>query len=413
MKFLTKINRNYLVFFFLILSGITVTGYFILHVIIIRGAKENLIAKEYLIEQQILGTGEIPNLHPVIEVRKTEDTLFQEPLFKKVMIKNELENEDEFFLEYSNRVKINGSHYLIKLRQSAFENEDLVLVLAMTLFVLVLSAFAISFFITKKTNKTVWSAFEKNLREIENFSLSGGGDISLVESGIDEFDSLNNVMSGLARKLKADYISLKEFTENASHEIQTPLSIILVNLEELLQHDLDEGTFRKVATSVSAVKRLSTLNQSLLLLTKIENRQFADDRPVSFEELVNRKREEFSALFESRDLKVNVRIDQDFKITMNEKLAEILINNLFSNSVIHNVRGGNIQIIISKEALKICNTGEDNSLTDENIFNRFTSGKSTSTGLGLAIVKKICDTNNLEIHYLKNELHCFVISQKT
>ncbi|HUW93203.1 MAG TPA: HAMP domain-containing sensor histidine kinase [Bacteroidales bacterium] len=413
MKFLTKINRNYLTFFFLILSGVTVGGYFILHVIIIRGAKENLKAKEYLIEQQILRTGEIPNLHPVIEVKEAEDTMIQKPLFKEVEIRNELENENEFFLEYSNKIKINDSYYLIKLRQSAFENEDLVIVLALTLFVLLFGAFIISFFITRKTNKTVWSDFEHNLREIENFSLSGRDDISLVKSGIDEFDSLNRVMADLTRKLKTDYLSLKEFSENASHEIQTPLSIILLNLEELLQHDLDEETFTKVATSVSAVKRLSTLNQSLLLLTKIENRQFAADKTVSLKELVNRKTEEFSTLFESKELKVDVQVEQDFVVRMNEQLAEILINNLFSNSVNHNIKGGSIQVVINKEVFKLCNTAKDNSLTDGNIFNRFTSGKSNSSGLGLAIVKKICDTHNLEIHYLKNELHCFVINQKS
>lgn len=410
---MTKINRNYLLFIFIILSVATVGGYFVLHVIIINGAKENLKAKEYLIEQQILRTGEIPNLHPVIEVIRTEDSLIQKPFFKEVGIRNELENENEFFLEYSNKIKINDSYYIIKLRQSAFENEDLVIVLSLTLFVLLLSAFVISYSITRKTNKTVWSDFEHNLHEIESFSLSGEDDISLVKSGIDEFDSLNRVMSGLIKKLKTDYSSLKEFTENASHEIQTPLSIVLLNLEELLQHDLNNESFTKVVTSINAVKRLSTLNQSLLLLTKIENRQFKVDKTVSLIELVNRKTEEFSTLFDTKNLKIDVQVEQDFLILMNEQLAEILINNLFSNSVNHNINGGNIKVLIDKETFMICNTGEDTTMTGSNIFNRFTSGKPNSSGLGLAIVKEICDTHNLEIHYLKNELHCFIINQKS
>jgi signal transduction histidine kinase len=413
MKFLTKINRNYLTFFILILSVTAFGGYFIMHFIIISGAKENLQAKEYLIEQQILRTGEIPNLHPVIEVKRTDDTLTNEPLFKEVEIRNGLENEDEFFLEYSNKVRINDSWYLIKLRQSAFENEDLVIVLALTLFVLLFSTFIISFFITRKTNKTVWSDFEHNLHEIENFSLSGEDDIKLVKSGIDEFDSLNRVMANLTRKLKNDYSFLKEFTENASHEIQTPLSIVLINLEEILQHKINKETFVKVSSSINAIKRLSTLNQSLLLLTKIENGQFAADKTVSLKELVNRKTEEFSALFDSKNLMVNVEVQQDFVVKMNEQLAEILINNLFSNSVNHNIKGGNIKVIIEKETFVICNTGEDTPLTGSNIFNRFTRGKSNSSGLGLAIVKEICDTHNLEISYHKHDLHCFRINQKT
>ena len=97
---------------------------------------------------------------------------------------------------------------------------------------------------------------------------------------------------------------------------------------------------------------------------------------------------------------------------MNEQLAEILINNLISNAANHNLPGGYIRISIRERELKICNTGETNSLTDEIIFNRFTKRNSKSYGLGLAVVKNICETHDLEIHYLKNELHCFVIKSK-
>ncbi|MFZ0473760.1 MAG: hypothetical protein WAL94_14180, partial [Bacteroidales bacterium] len=110
MKFLTRINRNYLILFALILAGVTIAGYLILHIIIIRDAKENLLTKEYLIEKQILNTGEIPNLHPIIEVQKTDDKKIIESSFRKVVIWNELENENETFLEYSNKVKINDSY---------------------------------------------------------------------------------------------------------------------------------------------------------------------------------------------------------------------------------------------------------------------------------------------------------------
>lgn len=412
MKFLTKINRNYLIFFSLILLGVTIGGYFIVHVIILSGVKRNLIAKENLVEKQIHEKGEIPNLYPDIEVNKTDEGPFQKPSFKEVEIMNELENENEVFLEYSNKIKIDESFYLIKLRQSVFENEDLVIALALTLFVLLLSAFVISFFITKKINKTVWSDFEHNLSEIENFSLSGEKGISLIKSGTEEFDRLNMVLANLTEKLKTDYHSLKEFTENASHEIQTPLSIVLLNLEEILQQDLKEESFQKVATSISAIKRLSALNHSLILLTKIENRQFKADNTVSFKELVARQTEEFSTLFETKGLELKIQIEQDFVIKINEQLAELLINNILSNAVNHNIKGGSIQIRINNEYLKVCNTAENNSLTNETIFERFTRGNQKSYGLGLAIVKKICETSNLEIHYLKNELHCFVINPK-
>jgi len=412
MKFLTRINRNYLILFALIMAGVTVTGYSILHVIIMREAKEKLLSKEYLIEKQIGNTGEIPNLHPIIEVQKTAGNELIKPSFRKVVIKNELENENETFLEYSNEIKINDSYYLIKLRQSAFENEDLVLILALTLFTLLASAFIISFFVTKRMNKTVWADFEHNLHEIESFSLSANSNISLIKSDTEEFERLNRVVTELTDKLKSDYLLQKEFTENASHEIQTPLSIALLNLEEILQHDLKEETFQKAATVISALKRLSGLNQSLILLSKIENKQFEANRSVSLKEIITRKLDEFSVLLETKALEVKVKIEQDFQIKLNEHLAELLINNLLSNAVNHNIRGGRISILMTGASLKICNTGEDNSLTNETIFNRFVTGNPKSYGLGLAIVRKICETHDMEINYYNDELHCFVLRTK-
>lgn len=412
MKFLTKINRNYFLLLTLILLGVSIAGYFILQAIVLDDTKENLLEKEYLIKKQILETSEVTNIYPIIEVKKIDHKTIEKHFFKEIFIKNELEDELEPFLEYSNQVKIKDSYYSIKLRQSYFESEDLVIILALSLFILLLSAFGISFFITKKMNKTIWADFEHNLQEIEKFSFTENKNLNLLKSDIEEFDRLNKVINNLTEKLKTDYLSLKEFTENASHEIQTPLSIALLNLEEVLQQKLTAEIFKKVVSSINAIKRLSTLNQSLILLTKIENRQFSADKTLIINDIVKRKVQEFATLFETKKLKVELHIEQDFELKINEQLAELLINNLLSNAVNHNITGGSIQISIQKKELKICNTGETNSLTDETIFNRFTKGNSKSYGLGLAIVKNICETHNLEIHYIKNELHCFTINSK-
>lgn len=412
MKLLTKINRNYLLLLSLILIVVSITGYFILHSIIKDDTKEALIEKEALIQKQITETGNIPNLYPVIEVKKINSKTIEKPLFKEIYIQNKKEDELEPFIEYSNQIKIMDTYYSIKLRQSTFENEDLATMLAIALFILLFSAFVISFFFTIKMNKTIWADFGKNLHEIESFNFNENKKLNLLKSDIEEFDRLNKVINNLTEKLKTDYLSLKEFTENASHEIQTPLSIVLLNLEEVLQHELNEDVFKKVVASINAIKRLSTLNQSLILLTKIENRQFVADKTLTINDIVKQKVQEFASLFETKKLKVELHIEQDFTLKMNEQLAELLINNLLSNALNHNITGGNIQIFINDKEFKICNTGALNSLTNETIFNRFAKGNSKSYGLGLAIVKNICKTHNLEIHYLKNERHCFIINPK-
>ncbi len=105
---------------------------------------------------------------------------------------------------------------------------------------------------------------------------------------------------------------MKEFTENASHEIQTPLSIVLLNLEEVLQQELNQETFKKVVSSINAVKRLSTLNQSLILLTKIENMQFKAENTLSLNDIIQKKMQEFASLFESKKLNVRIQGEQNF-----------------------------------------------------------------------------------------------------
>ena len=408
MKFLAKINRNYFLLLIPVLLIVSVGGYLVLKMIIIEEAQESLEAKESLIREQILLTGVVPNLYPLLEVERTDSDAVNNPRFRIIHFYNKPEDEMEPYLEYSNVVRIGNVCYSVKIRQFIIENEDLAATLGFSFFVLLLTGLSIAFFFTKRANRTIWKEFEKNLKKIEGFGLSGNKKLSLQRSDIDEFDRLNNVINQMTLKIRNDYQSLKEFTENASHEIQTPLSITLLNLEEILQHDPPEDVFRKVVSSMNALKRLSTLNQSLVLLTKIENRQFIAEKLVDLGKLTAEKLNEFEPLLEIKGLKISFS-GGGFMIKMNDQLASVLVSNLLSNAVKHNIDGGIIRIAVGKDEFKICNTGTANSLTDETIFNRFAKGNAKSYGLGLAIVKNICETHDLTIRYLKNDLHCFVI----
>lgn len=412
MKFLTKINRNYLVLFSAILMLLSFSGYFILKTILKENTKEHLLSQEVLIVKQILETNRIPELKPLIEVVQLNDHPINEPGFREMNIFNGKENETESFIEYSTIVKVKNADYLIKIREASVESEDLAMSIAVSIFMMLLAAFIISYIITIRLNKTIWNIFEYNLKEIEDFDFRDNTKIQLRSSNIDEFDRLNLVVSNLTGKLKKDFLALREFTENASHEIQSPLAIASLNLEEILQLELNEESFRKVVTSINALKRLSILNQNLLMLTKIENNQFASGDLILFNELLQHKIQEFEPLFKAKNIQVNFTSVSDFSVKMNMHLAEILINNLLSNAVNHNINNGSISITADQQVMTICNTGAANELNVETIFNRFVKGNSKSYGLGLAIVKQICDTHQLEIHYAKNEFHCFTVSKK-
>jgi len=409
MKFLTKINRTNFILLSTILIVISIAGYFLLKAIIISESKENLVNKEYLVVQQIRETGNLPDLYPLIEVYPVSKSTLPEPTYTTIYIKNELEDEYEPFLEYANELNINGKLYIIKLRQSTLEDEDLILILGVSLFILMLTALGISMLTTRKLNKTVWKDFETNLELIENYNFTKNTTLPLVDSNIEEFDRLNRVIKKLTQKLKHDYTLMKEFTENASHEIQTPLSVMLLNLEELLQQDLSEESFHLVASTIRSVKQLSSLNRNLILLTKIENNQFSGQHSIVLNAIIRKTMEEYTPLIESKNIQVSLTEVSDFVTPIHEQLAEILIGNLISNAINHNQPDGTIDIQISSEEISICNTGTSNNLTDKNIFDRFTKGNSKSYGLGLALVKNICETHQLSIQYHAGERHCFKI----
>jgi len=412
MKFLKRINRQYFWALSVLLVLISILGYFILNFILDRKMYEDIREREYAIIKEIELRNNLPNIYPVVETKMIAEKDTVPKTYTEVKIFEEADNETERYLEYSNTVKVDGICYLIIIRHSLVENEGLIAAISIPLLILLLLLFTISFMMTKRFNETLWTDFENNLKAIEAFSFAVNDELNLKETTIDEFDRLNQTIENLIDKLNKDYHILKQFTENASHEIQTPVSIALMNLEEALQHDLPEDAFKQIVKAIEAIKRLSALNDSLILLTKIENNQFSSGSDVVFNEIIEEKLKLFSGMLQGKNLTVKFNSDGKFACRMNPNLANILVNNLFSNAVNHNVKDGLMKIEICEQRMRICNTGELNNLSNDTIFRRFTKENSRSYGLGLAIVKQICDRHGLEISYSKNELHCFDIHQE-
>jgi signal transduction histidine kinase len=182
--------------------------------------------------------------------------------------------------------------------------------------------------------------------------------------------------------------------------MQTPLAIINSKLDLMIQDQgLGEKHLRQLQAMYDAVGRLSKLNQSLLLLTKIENNQFAHADPVALAPLIEEKMVQFEDLIRTRNLTVHTLLDNG-KPRMNAYLADILLNNLLINAIRHNREGGQLDIRLQEDLLLISNTGPAFLFDPTTIFDRFTKGShSDGTGLGLAIVKQICDNYGFPLLY--------------
>ena len=207
--------------------------------------------------------------------------------------------------------------------------------------------------------------------------------------------------------------ALKQFIGNASHEIQTPLAICRNRLEMLMDDDsLSENQLGELMKTHQTLEYITKLNKSLLLLTKIDNGQFTDTKDLELNTLLKQYLEDYKEVYDYRNIEVNITEQDRFHIVMNESLAVALLTNLLKNAFVHNMDGGRIQIIITKNSITFRNSGSGHPLDEEHIFERFYQGskKEGSTGLGLAIADSICRLQHLNIrYYFEQEEHCFEI----
>jgi signal transduction histidine kinase len=297
----------------------------------------------------------------------------------------------------------------VSLRKSLVETEDLLgVVLAVMVAVLAL-LLAGMVGLNRWLSARLWAPFRHTLAALRGYELQQHQPLALPVPAVAEFAELNHALNGFSQRLVADYESLREFTANAAHETQTPLAIMHAQLEQLLQVPAlaeDPAAAALVADLYRATLRLSRLHHALSLLSKIENRQFAEAQPVRLDELLAEKMAQLEPLFEARELRYGLDIAQaPVVLLMHPGLADSLLQNLLQNAVRHNVRGGELMVTLSCRELKVSNSGLATTGDPARFFERFRkhNAASDSPGLGLSIVQQICTHYNFGLDYKLTE----------
>ena len=237
---------------------------------------------------------------------------------------------------------------------------------------------------------------------LEKFRLGKKNDVLDNPTHTTEFRKLNEAVSRFASHSEEMFEQQKQFIGNASHEIQTPLAICQNRLEMLMEDEtLSEQQMGEIAKTCQTLEYVSRLNKSLLLLSKIDNSQFASVEKVCLNEILYRYLDDYQEVYDYKGIALDVHEKNTFNITMNGTLAVVLITNLLKNAFVHNIYKGKIQIEITSSNIRFGNTGKDEHLDEKHIFERFYQGskKEGSTGLGLAIVDAICRQSQLSIQY--------------
>ena len=287
-----------------------------------------------------------------------------------------------------------------------------------SIFYLLIGLFVILFVIILLINIWVFhrsmKPFYQLLEWLEHYRLGKNNEKLSIETHTTEFRKLNEAVSRYVAHSEEVFEKQKQFIGNASHELQTPLAICQNRLEMLLEDEtLGEQQMSEIMKTYQTLEYLSKLNKSLLLLSKIDNHQFSEEKEVCLNEVLHRYMDDYQEVYAYRDITLTVEEEGELYWNMNETLAVVLITNLLKNAFVHNINKGSIRIVISSSGIRFGNTASGSALDGSRVFDRFYQGskkKEGSTGLGLAIVDAVCRHSSLKIRYrFEEDMHWFEV----
>lgn len=394
----------------------SIAFYYTLTYVQLKQVDEDLEIEEEEIVLYVKQFAELPKTFTI------EDQLinFEEvsaPFTKRHFTISELKerNHVENFRQLIFGIQVNNKSYKTTVSKSLEETDTLKRSILWVTSAIVLLMLFTSIIINRLLLQRLWQPFYNTLNILKDFSLNKKQDSQFPESSTEEFDLMISTLERTTQQAQLEYLSLKTFSENASHEIQTPIAIIQSKLDLLIQDEaLTEKQSKALQAIYDAIKRLTRLNTSLLLLAKIENNQFEEVKEVDMKKSTEQKIADFNELWQSQNIAVNVFL-ADTKVYMNNVLADILLNNLLSNASNNNYEGGNIFIQLTDKELVVTNTSDQPQLHADNLFQRFykPSQSNSNNGLGLSIIKQICDVSGLGLSYsFKEDQHSFIVQWK-
>ncbi|WP_104384502.1 cell wall metabolism sensor histidine kinase WalK [Sphingobacterium sp. HMA12] len=304
-----------------------------------------------------------------------------------------------------------GHYYKLSIINSMIEESDLIKNLFYSVLILFVLLVVSIVSINKVVIERLWSPLYHFLDQLTKFRLGKSDDKPAMNTNIMEFKDLQFAVTTLIRHNEEIYEQQKQFIGNASHELQTPLAIMINKLEMVAETEgLQPEQANAIAEVLNTAERLVRLNKSLLLLTKIENRQFLNNEDLSLNTLVTHIVEELEDMAAFKNIKIQVQQQLELNLRLDSSLANIMVSNLIRNALFHNIEGGQVDITITENALLVANTSVQEALDAEQVFSRFYKSDTSfkGTGLGLAIVQAICHLYGFEISYhYDNSRHIF------
>lgn len=384
--------------------------YFAIKKDIYRQIDTSLVTEKDIIQDQVEQTETIPDFSVTfghqIDVRFRDLPTRETEVIKDTIINDKESGEDlPYRYIYYTGNTVNKRGYSIIILQVLTEKMDLLETVSLYTFFLFISLLFISLLINYLISRKLWNPFYKTVAKAAGFNILSDKPLDLPETDVLEFQQLNRVIEKMTLKMRGDYLNLKEFNEDAAHEIQTPLAVIRSKTELLMQNkNLRKESINLIKSINEATNRLFKLNQGLLIISKIENQYYHEIKEISLREIVATCLENYTEIVQLRNIRVEFEASSPAMVRMNEVLADVLVSNILSNAVRYNLTKGFIKCRIDDHSLEISNSGLPLNTDSELLFRRFYKGSDNpqSVGLGLSIVRKITDNYKMKISYTCN-----------
>lgn len=192
---------------------------------------------------------------------------------------------------------------------------------------------------------------------------------------------------------------LDRFIKDTTHELNTPVSTILTNIEMIESIDVDAKMKTKINRIKIASQTISNLYEDLVYLTLNHNTQ-KNDELINVAPILKDRIEYFSLMFAAKNLEVVFIDDGDMELFIDKSKLTRIIDNLFSNAYKYGKKDSKLTVISTQNSFKICDEGIGMSEDEiKNIFQRYTRFDTTvgGFGIGYSIIKKIIDEYKITI----------------
>ncbi len=247
-------------------------------------------------------------------------------------------------------------------------------------------------------------------------TIAASNDLSkriVIDEGADEIHKLGLVFNEMLDSLEKSSKRERQFSSDVSHELRTPISVIMAESEFGLKHiDSMEEAKESFEVIERQSKRMTVMINQILELTRLDSKLKFSKQEIQFSNMIRKMLDDYVILFNNKNIKLSINIEDNILIIANEALIMRMIDNLLSNALKYAETKVSVTLVKKNSIiLEVCDDGIG--ISDEeknNIWNRFykvdksrTTIEDSSSGLGLAITKKIVELHAGKITILDNK----------